>query len=349
MLKYIQFDNLDEKVSKLLSKLGLQPEHIYCDEDGDFKFRFDNKSGVEEGHHYYLAKSPIEESKKVVIKIQLDYPNQPDHIFISHKSFAKEQEFYRSTSGNLDFIPNYISSGRFEDLNWLTYEFVPGETLGLAHTTSLNISQSQITRLIQVLVELLNTNAPPGMELAVKDGAYFTEHLKKFFDVHAATLNRLVSPEQRQKLFSLNETFATIIDNERRYLVHGDFHPGNIILGADETSVTIIDWEQVHLGTPVLDVAKLWNRAWQSPWRDRLVTSAREHMPVQNFDDQFRYLALHLLLDELVFWSRLAERKDNNPLEELADQALAIHTKAFEYLIEGLPIKNLESEKQLTS
>lgn len=329
MLEYKQFSNLNGKVSQLLQELNFKPERIFCDEDGECKFHLDNKSGTEEGHHYYLAEAPTKDGKKVVIKIQLDYPNEPNHIFIGHKSFLKEQEFYKHSAQLLGFVPNYISSGKFEDLNWLIYEFVPGETLGLAHTTGTAVTAEQVTRLIEILGELSGTEIPAKTQLDVKNGAYFTEHLQEFFKVHSKALSPIVSSEQRQKLDSLNNKFSAILDRQPHCLVHGDLHPGNVILGSDKTSVTIIDWEQVHLGTPVLDIAKLWNRAWQSPWRNQFLAAARQHTPAHSFDDQFRYLTLHLLLDELVFWSWLAKNKTSSPLGASAEQALASQQKTF--------------------
>ncbi len=49
-----------------------------------------------------------------------------------------------------------------------------------------------------------------------------------------------------------------ILETKRRCIVHGDFSPKNILTDG-ERSVMIIDWEVVHYGNPVFDVAFMSN------------------------------------------------------------------------------------------
>lgn len=54
----------------------------------------------------------------------------------------------------------------------------------------------------------------------------------------------------------------------RTVIVHGDFAPYNIIVDADNGEVrAVIDWELVHLGTPLEDLAWLewYMRIWYHP------------------------------------------------------------------------------------
>lgn len=61
-------------------------------------------------------------------------------------------------------------------------------------------------------------------------------------------------------------------------LVHGDFKPGNTLIADDEV-VAVLDWETVHLGDPLEDLAWVTNplraREHQIPnvWEDQAMVS----------------------------------------------------------------------------
>lgn len=342
MLSYTLLPEVEDKISRLLEdRLKMTPELILCDQHGNCDFKFGDKSGHESGHHYYLAKAPDGQGGKQILKVQIDQANHPDHVFIRHKNFVKEQRFSKASAGKVRGVPEYIDSGCFEGLNWLVYRYVPGEGLGMAHTTDKNLPDEQIQTLRTQLAHFAEVDTLEDIDLPHKTGDYYKEHLKEFATFHHKVLSSLVTDKQLRKLTALGNDFAVIIDSQPSTLVHGDFHPGNIIIDPNGSSINIIDWEHVHLGTPIHDLAMIWNRCWKTSWRNKLIRTAREQLNVRDFDAQLQYLVLHLLLDELIFWDGMTREPDSNPLKPLAEHALELHKRVF---AQALDNKNFWNE-----
>ena len=68
----------------------------------------------------------------------------------------------------------------------------------------------------------------------------------------------LLSSEQRTRLNRLVSGYVKSRKGERRVLVHGDLHAGNLLLDCEAGSLGFVDLEMNHLGKPVTNFAQLW-------------------------------------------------------------------------------------------
>ncbi|UCG81592.1 MAG: aminoglycoside phosphotransferase family protein [Desulfobacterales bacterium] len=68
----------------------------------------------------------------------------------------------------------------------------------------------------------------------------------------------ILSPEQRVKLNRLVSSYIKTRRGERRALVHGDLHAGNLVVNCEERSLGFVDLEMMHIGKPVTNFAQLW-------------------------------------------------------------------------------------------
>jgi len=68
----------------------------------------------------------------------------------------------------------------------------------------------------------------------------------------------ILSLEQRAKLNCLASSYVKIRKGERKVLVHGDLHAGNLVVNRAERSLGFVDLEMMHLGKPATNFAQLW-------------------------------------------------------------------------------------------
>jgi aminoglycoside phosphotransferase (APT) family kinase protein len=61
--------------------------------------------------------------------------------------------------------------------------------------------------------------------------------------------------ENRRRIDAILDTAPVIHHPRSDAVVHGDLHAGQIIVGDDDQMIGIIDWGDVHLGDPAVDLA----------------------------------------------------------------------------------------------
>ena len=106
---------------------------------------------------------------------------------------------------------------------------------------------------------------------------------------------------ERQRLEPLPAVafaFAWLRDHqpvaERVVVVHGDFRVGNILYDGDRVTA-LLDWEMVHLGDPLEDIA----------WAYRPLWSMQRHMSLGEFVDRYMALSGTHVDPDCLLWYRL--------------------------------------------
>jgi aminoglycoside phosphotransferase (APT) family kinase protein len=129
--------------------------------------------------------------------------------------------------------------------------------------------------------------APARPLLAAKCG----EILAKIHSIDLKTLPALERPDPLAKLVGVLDAFADpspafelavrwMADHRpastAETVVHGDFRVGNLIIGPDGIRA-VLDWENVHAGDPIEDLAWLCVRAWRYGAYDKPVGGFGEY------------------------------------------------------------------------
>lgn len=68
----------------------------------------------------------------------------------------------------------------------------------------------------------------------------------------------ILSPAQRATLNLLVPSYLKTREGEKKALVHGDLHAGNLLVNWKTNSLGFVDLEMVHIGKPVTNFAQLW-------------------------------------------------------------------------------------------
>jgi len=138
------------------------------------------------------------------------------------------------------------------------------------------------TRIAAKLVKMLHqapipeTHSFPSLEQVIPDFAKDPHPLAPFI-AHARTLrSRLLSTQPKQKQSSPA--------GEIKFLLHGDFHAGNILLSSNNDTLVVIDPEGI-LGDPLYDLAVYIRNP-----RTELIANPQAHVIVKNRINSFAQL-----------------------------------------------------------
>ncbi|AOH57291.1 hypothetical protein ABE28_023340 [Peribacillus muralis] len=82
---------------------------------------------------------------------------------------------------------------------------------------------------------------------------------RKSLQEHAATLEKLGHMEQAHSVTCFVERLGDMEVPESSTLVHGDIHVRNVLLDEEGILAGILDWGDVHIGSPAIDIAFLYS------------------------------------------------------------------------------------------
>ena len=177
---------------------------------------------------------------------------------------SDEAAILRTAAANGVPVPEVLAAGSSEAAraDVLVTRFVSGETIprrvlrSLAETA--NSEQSMATSCGQALAAIHGIDAGSvalTRPLDVFEPAGYLDHLRE-------RLDDLPVPYPTFR-FALNVLAEHLPEPTLKpALVHGDFRNGNLIV-ADGTVQSVLDWELVHLGDPMEDLAWLCLRTWR--------------------------------------------------------------------------------------
>jgi|GEM_PF-6813874 len=334
---FIGIPNLKEEIPAFLTKMNISTRKVFCDEKGTCSYKIGEKSGLEYGHHYYLAQGILanKSEEPIVVKIRIDKPTSPDDIFYRDKNFDIERKFYRFGQNRTKLVPRLVDYGQTGELKWLIYEFANGLSLGPTFLVSQSTEKEYAKLLANALSRLAKTPLPKRFALTLRDGNSHLERLMAILESNAETIDRYISADNQKKIITLGKRLIPTLDQSATYLCHGDLHPGNIIVHHKKT--VFIDWETVHQDNYMFDASLLWLRLWNVPWRDKMMSIFLENFPQKEAEQIFQYMTLRHLIGEIVFWDRVI-RENNLSFIEHAQKALQSHQETLKKALAGKPL-----------
>lgn len=137
---------------------------------------------------------------------------------------------------------------------WAGYPYLAGETASQPHWTD-----AERTRNVPILAQFLSAlHQIPVMPDAPRDAigrAECVRWLPRIFDRLQKNANILTEFDLEQLARLANETAHTPGFDGPKCWVHGDLYPRNLIVGTDRHLSGVIDWGDVHVGDPALDLS----------------------------------------------------------------------------------------------
>ncbi|WP_424831691.1 phosphotransferase [Ruegeria sp.] len=152
------------------------------------------------------------------------------------------------------FVPNLRATGSFGRDRWVFYDHAPGKPW---------------QRGVEPVAHLLRELHDQPVTLTLPEGCNGSDDLAR----HGAQILAGCRSEQRSALANLQPQHA-VSPLPRRYLVHGDPVPGNILVS--DTGLTLIDWQCPVFGDPCEDLAMFLSPAMQQLYRAAPLSSDEE-------------------------------------------------------------------------
>jgi aminoglycoside phosphotransferase (APT) family kinase protein len=139
--------------------------------------------------------------------------------------------------------PEYIGAGSYSDGCWSLQEFLPGEVV-------VQLGPVLVTQLVALAVSQADVADVAGVEG------------DPWLDMRSNLAASVAMLRQRPEAAGMAEELASLLEVplkgelRRGDVVHGDFHPGNVLV-SDDAVVGVIDWEGAHVGDWRSDLANL--------------------------------------------------------------------------------------------
>ncbi|HZU80788.1 MAG TPA: phosphotransferase [Acidimicrobiales bacterium] len=114
----------------------------------------------------------------------------------------------------------------------------------------------------------------PEVGLLVYDDTYFARWPER-----AVEITRRQGHAAAADIAALHRSYdavTALLRAQPRVLVHGDFHPSNIVVSEDDARICVVDWEMAGRGPVLLDLAALTSGAWKPARRDAVVQAYRD-------------------------------------------------------------------------
>lgn len=125
----------------------------------------------------------------------------------------------------------------------LVMEYVAGKALYYAQDV-----QAVCVEMAKELCKIHQVQVPDNLKKAIPK---LYERMDQIMDSRPQRLDETFAEE---KIRQVLEDAWPFMDKDASFLLHGDFWPGNL-LWRDASLVAVTDWEDVELGTPLMDLA----------------------------------------------------------------------------------------------
>ena len=227
-------------------------------------------------------------------------------------AFAADAVIDRLVAGTSVPVPALLEVGERDGWLFAVSEFMPGQN---ADRLDPGPTGAIIPELIRTMSAIHRVDVSPttGFGSIGSDGngrhASWRDYLLTLFDTDAAGYwydwrNRLAGSLLDWELFEVTRSrMLALLDYcpERRWLVHGDYGFGNVLVEDGRISA-VVDWSNAKFGDFMWDVA--WLRFWPSD-SDLTETLRRDARPdggvIPSFDERLACYQLVIGLDALRF------------------------------------------------
>jgi len=157
-----------------------------------------------------------------------------------------------------DFLPKYFDGKIEKDFEWLLREYFkesPLEDEKKIEKLKRKLSENEILRICKALLKFQKIKTSNFPFLKKFDLKKYSKLQKEF------EREKLFSKEELKKLKNFLKENFKLLKKENKYLCHGDFQIGNIILFSKK--VKIIDLEGIKISNFAFDICFLWARLWR--------------------------------------------------------------------------------------
>ncbi len=213
------------------------------------------------------------EKNDLILKIRLQDDKE---IARDLKREIKLSLFFKNNpSGNKISIPHIISFGKYRSLQWYLREYQPGTLTGQMQKDhgfrKEFMKKVDPIELADIIISYQAFGLEKIKELNLhRHGGWwyrqdFDFYKKNFLQYYVpSVLNKnLLTEDDVEKICELLSKNKKLLDNEAKYLCHGDLYPNNILI-TPENKISFLDWGICNLNNQSFDIAFIYFCAWKN-------------------------------------------------------------------------------------
>jgi len=265
--------NISQKTSNILKKLNIKalvsPKKFIKKTNG--------------GKHRYISVCTDGKGQKLIFYARLHKNLDAKRKMIAEISFLKKcsakLQICSSKKGKrlevLKYIPKLYLAKIERDFEWFTREYFPGSPLGTNEQLRKKVEKKNVPIIARAIWQIKDTSLSRFQTLSLRKFVFkdYLDVQNSIFDLQKKKILNKKLSEEIIKRFKKN---CSLLKIENRYLSHGDFNLGNLII--QKGDLKILDWESIQINNFAFDIAYLFSHLWQSrkEIRKRLIESYLE-------------------------------------------------------------------------
>ena len=322
MPEYPIIPKVGERIKRQLSKLNLIPEI----DPIDFV-----KKKKRQRHRYY---SSCRDSKNREISFYARIHDNED----AKGKMVREITFLREIKKNKKlrinkYIPEFIDGEIRNNFEWFTREYAKGMSLGKTYSLKKKLSVKHVPFFINILTEIREVpfnSAMNGNKFCLSENGSYEQYLSLLRVCRKLLREKIISNQQCREISHFVYQNKGLINSQKKVVVHGDLHPGNIIMNGEQW---IVDWESVRLDNFTYDIVFLWIHLWDADpkFRQKLVEDfSKKVSSFAVFEKLFRLTVFYILIKEIYFLAKITKTETTKKRYQFFRKLLRNILKDFE-------------------
>ena len=204
-------------------------------------------------------------------------------------------------------VPNIYSYSLRKGREWLVRENLIQPCMGNTYQTKIHPTKKQVPQFVKLFHALQTLPTIPHHHYERRDADFFLQ----ISEGNLRQIKFLFSPSERAQTISHLHAAYSRIQSETKHLVHGDCHPGNILIGPRR--LFVIDWETTQKNLRTTDIGYFYLSLSSEPsFRREFLRSLYRHITwKKQLREFFPLSALFFALNHLYALSL-------NPTKELS-------------------------------
>lgn len=257
--------------------------------------------------HRYATQARASDGCSVIFYARLHNNEDARHKFIQDVRMLDKLSHGRHAFSA--YVPNVYAHSIQKNREWFARENLKQREMGNVYKAKIKLSQRDVRRFTHLFHALQTIPTLPHHRFERRDADFFLQ----ISEGNLRQVKNLFPPSERAQIISYLHTEYQTIQQASTHLVHGDCHPGNILM--DKRHLYLIDWETTQRNLRTTDIGYFYlSLSGQPAFRRGLLQSYWRHISwKKQFHQLFPLSALFFALNHLYTLSL-------NPIEKLSAQ-----------------------------
>lgn len=246
-------------------------------------------------------------------------------------------KFLNKHSGKKRFFPKLLKNGKYKNVFWFLLEKEKGifagnmdENFGMKKEFLSKVSPSYFAKTIFSYQKI-----KPKFPLYRQGGWWYRQdfnyHKIKFLDqfINSKWNKNLISEKDAILAKKIIKKNKKLLDDEAKYLSHGDLYPNNLIFN-DDNEFIILDWGLANLNNFSFDVAFVYLMAHRSTvWQKKFLKTYSILQKEDKFKNLFKIASISLSLRFADQYYRLFKKNPKKNLFSIFEKQIKIFQRSI--------------------